>query len=365
MLASETELTVAGAVTHQVANNYLILEFGDRKTDQSSIRISDLDDNKEVLTIPGPYTCYNVSHGNHPAIVVSRTIDEGTYSVRVYDLSGEFLFSLDDEQGGLLPSPNGMYFFTTNDFDISVIPRVFDRSGREIFVVRNVRGGGWDVNALTDSLLVLLSDRIYVYDVFGGGCIKRIEYPSGLPRDIWSSKVPSIGGKLIAFTPNSSLLIDTTLDISWSDNFDNAYIVNATVSQSADLALFYLKEPADRSGYTVRLVDCATATTTWQSGITTNYLEVGSNFPSLLIDDDYASIKTPQIDYYLTGKLDTSTKTVIYTIAPNTGKLITTQSIEGVVDIVKTKSDRLYLLKRDSNSRSMLTVEHSTLGVEK
>ena len=365
MLAAEADISIAGAVTHQVVRNYLILELGDKRTGESSIKVVDLRDNREVLVIPGPYSCYNVSYGERPAIVVSRTIDEGTSSVRVFDLSGPHLFSKDYEQGPLLPSPNGTYFFTSNDLEIGVIPRVFDRRGHEVYVVRNVRGGGWDVNSLTDSLLLLLSDKIYVYDVFSGNCVRQIDYPRGLKPDFWISKVSSDGGKLIAFTPNAVVLVDTTLTVAWSHIFDNTYVINAAVSQPADFALLYLREVSDRSGYIVQLLNYVTAETLWRSNLVTNNGEGCSYFPNMLIDSSYALVKKPQIDYYLTGKLSTSTKSVLYNIAPNTGRLVSSEVIDGIVDVVRMPGNRVYLLRRDMNNSSTLTVGHANVGVER
>jgi hypothetical protein len=344
VIDTASTIPIGDALIHQVVNNYLILQYGDRTTKESSIRVIDLQDNRETLNIPGPYTVIHFGRGEHPAMVVSLVPYEDYSDARIYDLAGAFLFSTKNLAGILMPSPNGKYFFQCSGGLSGVNhPRVFGRTGVELCVAPN----STETDALNDSLVVLFGDSVRVFDVFKNSCVAAFKFPNAKANKVSPIDLPRCDGKIVTYLGSSFGVLDARLGIVWTRDPGFEYVDNAALSDNASHVALYCGEAGRHGDHILDYVNYATGQTVWSDTIPSPYTEGSSWYPSLLVIDNKVVLQTPQTSYYSHGMINDASKTIVYTVNDD-GTLISRQQFKGVADILAGGPENMVLVRADS-----------------
>lgn len=209
-----------GLFSCQTINDKFIAVFGEGANRELRVYGADLE--KELWSVKFPFSFYNLSSGDYPAIVLIQIIDEIDLNIKAYSLDGEFLFAKDTfPHGVILASPNGNYFYTgfspeeTNDLII------FDKRGNQLLNYPGDSTHWVGAYAFNDSIIAFfVREDILFLTIPSGRLLKSVSVPVGPNKEDKfpigaSAKVARNGDRMIIYWHHRIVYITPQLDIGW------------------------------------------------------------------------------------------------------------------------------------------------------
>ncbi len=343
-----------GLVTCQTINDKLVAVFGEG--DNRELRVYTADLEKELWSVKFPVTFYNVSQGDHPAIVLVQIIDEVASNIRAYSIDGEFLFAIDTfPHGVILASPNGNYFYTgfspeeTNDLII------FDKNGNELLNYPGDSTHWLGACAFNDSIIALFAGvEVKFLTIPSGRLLKSIMVPVGPNREDKfpigaEAKIARNGDHMIICWRHKIMYITPQLDIGWEMKSGPFYL-NSAFSDDNNYIAIYQSPPTE-----LCLFKLSSGELLWSHSVQTHSSVGTSMISDLIFAHGAVRILDPQTDYLMQGIINEATQSILFKYNPLNGAFVSTSAFSGV--LLFSKSKNAYCALSIGTSHKMLILQ--------
>jgi len=315
---STQTLPMEGLFSCQTINDKFIGVFGEGA--DRELRVYTGDAEKVLWSVKFPFTFYNLSRGDHPAIVLVQILDEIDLNFRAYSIDGEFLFAKDTfPQGVILASPNGNYFYTgfspeeTNDLII------FDKKGNELLNFPGDSTHWVGAYAFNDSIIALFAKEDIIFlAIPSGQRLKSVSVPVGPNKEDKfpigaSAKVARNGDHMIVYWHHRIVYITPQLDIGWELE-SKPFFLNSAFSDDCRYVAIYQYPPRELSMYML-----SSGKLLWTQPVESESYVGTSGISDLIIAGDIIRILDPQTEYLMQGKINESTKSLLFRYKPADG----------------------------------------------
>lgn len=300
-----------------------------------------------------PVIWYFILGTNDVRIMVGAGLHESLYETNLFDRNGKHLFKL-KTTGALIPSPNGVFFYTISSMVSYNMLEVYDSDGKLLWKT-NTSSGDWVASAISDSELVYFDmDDFILYSLNSG----EQKWKFGRIIKDFSHVVASANGvDFVVFGSNEIISLNRQGEIRWIRN-DLGRPYSAAISEDGHFVAVHARNSKDFSKSTLSLLDNREGgRTIWVRDLDEGH----SNFviESLKFYGSYIRLMPKERDYFYGGGITEDMKTYIYEINENNGKLVSSHVLPGNIQLIEENEEVIgyYQLRVISDKKVISRVE--------
>lgn len=307
-----------------------------------------------------PYYYYYLVGTEEQKILVGEYLHESVFLTHVFNTEGKPEFEL-KTNAGVVASPNGKYYYTEHNLASSTSLRVFDESGKQLWLA-GTPNSDWQVEPLSDSELIYHDySACILYDALSGDTLWRISFKPyfKLIDTIAGIVVSKDGNYFVIHDPNGLISLNRRGEIMWTSEEFNP-IRSATLTHDGKYLALYFGTPRKRGEDNFVLLDnLNNGEFKWSKCV-----DLGSRIPNYYVDvkiegDIITMLSAMPEYYYLTG-INTKTNIYCYQIDLISGKLLNQYTVDGVCETYETNSGKVnYLLIDKGDKKEIFRMEET------
>ncbi|KPL04413.1 MAG: hypothetical protein AMJ90_00880 [candidate division Zixibacteria bacterium SM23_73_2] len=271
---------------------------------------------------------------------------KGIGEAHVFNNKGKNIWKLTRNIGGLHSSPSSEFYYTKQNIHSYDPLRVYNEDGGELWSLH--LSGDWQVEALSDSeLLCFYLDHCYLFNALTGKEIWKFRFTDnrpffyGFPEFTCSYDenyfVLFNGWTLFSFDRNSNQL--------WNKNERH---FSSAISEYGRFVALYGK--SNKEPKVLSLLDNLNGgKVIWSQTIETEEKESCNNYGALYFDGTKLYLLTGIIDYYFFTGVKQTMATFCFEIDPNTGRFLSKDKFNGVLQVVNGIEKIVYFLTIDKS----------------
>jgi hypothetical protein len=280
-------------------------------------------------------------------ILVEEYPHESVFITNVFNTEGEQVFEL-EKNAKIMASPNGKYYYTTHNLASWTSLRVFDESGKQLWLA-DTPNSDWQVEPLSDSELIYHDySTCILYDALSGHTLWRISFKPyfKLIDTIARIVVSKDGNYFVIYDPNGLISLNRGGEVMWT-NEEFHPIRSAALTHNGKYLALYFGTPRKRGEDNFVLLDnLNNGECKWSKCV-----DLGSRIPDYNVDvkteGDIISMLSAMPEYYYVTGINPRTNTYNYQINLTTGKLVNQYTIDGVCETYGTDNGRIHYLLVD------------------